>query len=573
MEQTEWFGGRLAQAKVEQRDTTFDELKKGLQLRPGREVVLIVGGLGHPPSQPGDGPSGDGGEPSHPSEQQGEAPAQNQAAPQPQAGLDAVDVQVVSPAGTPKANLEFELTLPNGEKRAGKTDASGKLHLDSVAKGKCQLSLPDVKDAPAAAAGRIAYKDGVAIPTGSPAVVEVPAAVHRARLSGIHFETAKTFLLPTAMNGIRQLKSLYDSFGQDLAVLCSGHTDTVGAADYNRGLSEERADSIARFLQDDVEGWMKWYPGQPHSDHWGMREDQFMLATVVDGSGAPYYQDRVDGKSGANTRSAVKRFQADHGLPASGIADGDTRRALVKAYMALEGTTLPQSAKLASHGCGFTHLEVPTGPNTAEERNRRVEIYLFEGDVTPAPQAPCPAGGCAEYPQWLAQMGVDVDLDAPPGKASISVTDEGGAPVAGADVHLSGPLSFDAKSGADGVASFDAVVAGAYKAIAEKDGFDAADAPVAVTAGATASAVVKLGAKRVSLLVRVKDSANPPQPVQGAKISIDRPGAPQLVSATDGTARFDGLAPGNVTVTVVSRGVTRTSTVVLSAGARKGSQP
>ncbi|MGZ6143952.1 MAG: carboxypeptidase regulatory-like domain-containing protein, partial [Myxococcales bacterium] len=461
---------------------------------------------------------------------------------------------------------------PDGGKRAGKTGADGKLHLDGVAKGSCQLSLPDVKAAasPAAAAGRIAYADGVAIPTGTPAVVETPAAVHRARLSGIHFETAKTFLLPTAMNGIRQLRSLYDSFGADLSVLCSGHTDTVGAADYNRGLSEERADSVARFLQDDVEGWMKWYGGQPHSDKWGMREDQFMLATVKDPSGAPYYQDRVDGQGGTNTRNAIKHFQSDNGVSATGTADGDTRRALVKAYMSLEGTTLPAAAKLSSHGCGLTHLEVPTGPNTAEERNRRVEIYLFEGEVAPAPQTPCPAGGCAEYPQWLAAKGLDVDLDAPPGQAAITVTDASGKPIAGADVHLGGPMSFDAKSGADGVAAFDAVVPGAYQAVAVKDGFDAADAAVTVEAGAKAAVSLKLPAMLIALKVVVEDTLSPPNPVPGATVTIDRPGAPQLVSAADGVVRFEGLAPGPVTVTIVSRGVKKQVNVVLG-GAGGGS--
>jgi hypothetical protein len=70
-----------------------------------------------------------------------------------------------------------------------------------------------------ASAGRVRYKSGLPIAIGSKPVVELPPRVHRGRLSGIHFETNKTFLLPSAMAGIRQLASIYKSFGTPSALV------------------------------------------------------------------------------------------------------------------------------------------------------------------------------------------------------------------------------------------------------------------------------------------------------------------------------------------------------------------
>src|SRR5205085_9164184 len=230
----------------------------------------------------------------------------------------------------------------------------------------------------------------------------------------------------------------------------------------------ERAQSIASFLTDDADGWVKFYDGQPFSDPWGVREDQFMLSTLAGDDGAPFLAGKVDGQLGSQTQAAYQKFQAAKGLKGTGMPNKDTRRALVIDYQAQDGTSLPKTAKLATHGCGFFHLQEETGPNVPNAQNRRVEIYLFEGDVTPAPQQKCPSGGCAEHAQWVASIESSVDLDAPPGTAAITVTDDQGKPLADAEVHLSGILVKDGKSGADGIASFDELVPGKYKAIADK---------------------------------------------------------------------------------------------------------
>ncbi len=386
--------------EIERRTVSREELKSGVKLSAGHNVVLIIGGLKR----------GRRAGPVKP-----EVPVKPDPVPTPHGSIE---VQIVSAAGAPQKNLEFKVTLPDGTRRTGHTNADGKIRLDNLPpQAQCTLLLPEVKAKQEEAAvqpGRVRYQPDLPVVAGQAAVVELPAKVHRAQLKGLHFETAKTFLLPSAMAGVRKLRAIYDNFGADLAVLVSGHTDTVGTADFNRGLSMERADSIARFLTQDVDGWMKFYDGPPFSDPWGVREDQFMLSTLTDGDGAPFLADQVDGKLGTRTQAAYKKFQAAKALKRTGLPSKDTRHALVTAYVALEGTTLPRGARLSSHGCGFSHLSVETGPGVDEPQNRRVEIYLFEGDVTPTPRALCPTSGCAEYPQWLARIDSTVDLDEAP---------------------------------------------------------------------------------------------------------------------------------------------------------------
>ena len=82
-------------------------------------------------------------------------------------------------------------------------------------------------------------------------VVELPPRVFRARLVGMLFETNKTFLLPSAMHGVRGLRRYYDQH-PGLSVLVTGHTDTAGSTAYNQGLSDERATTVAAYLTEHV---------------------------------------------------------------------------------------------------------------------------------------------------------------------------------------------------------------------------------------------------------------------------------------------------------------------------------
>jgi outer membrane protein OmpA-like peptidoglycan-associated protein/phage baseplate assembly protein gpV len=416
------------------------------------------------------------------------------AAPAADAAADELDVQIVNVKGTPQKNLDVQLTLPSdGGQKSGKTGDDGHFKLESLTvTGNAKLDIPDLTQAPAGAAsvqGRVRFvQGGVDVPIGKATVVEIPTRVHRARLRGMHFDTNKTFLLPSAMVGIRQLVKLYQNF-DDITGLVNGHTDKQGAADYNRGLSEERAKAIKAFLLDDADTWMTWYGSSRFSASWGVREDQQMLTAVADSDGNPFLaQPFTDGTLDDATKAAVTKFQHSQLITETGQPSQETRRGLVESYMKLEGTSLDKSSNLQMHGCGLTHPlpETASDPNPDQPLNRRVEVFLFEGDIDPKAVQPCPSGGCAEYAKWVAQKITDVDLDQPPGHLQVQVVDSSDAAVAGAQVHIAGVISDDATTDDSGTADFADLIPGSYRISASKDDAAADDLTIDVPSVAPA---------------------------------------------------------------------------------------
>lgn len=241
--------------------------------------------------------------------------------------------------------------------------------------------------------------------------VELPAQVLRFRMKGLMFDTDKTFLLPSAMQGIRQLVEVYDQHtSPSLAI--TGHSDRVGEPAYNLRLSDARAQAIAHFLRDEASAWLRGYDDQPHAKPWGALEDQHMLAAITDAeTEAPFYEGTVDGFFGAASTAAAKRFQSSRGLSVDGIPGPQTREALITDYMALDGTSLPETAEVDLLGCGEHHNAVPTDDGVDEPENRRVEIFLFDpGPATPACPETCPGDGCA-YEGWLADTVKTIDFE------------------------------------------------------------------------------------------------------------------------------------------------------------------
>jgi outer membrane protein OmpA-like peptidoglycan-associated protein len=254
----------------------------------------------------------------------------------------------------------------------------------------------------------IKYKPGgVTVAIGQSQDVSIPTRVFRGRATCMHFDTDKSFLLPSSMTGVRNIVQFYARH-LGMTMLVNGHTDLVGDAQYNLQLSLERANAVSAYLQNKVDDWLQWYQSPIQSKRWSYTEDQNMLATLTDSTGTPYYAGAVNGINDAATQVAAERFQTDNGLTADGQLGPDTRRVLVVKYMALDGTSLPIDAKLVIHGCGKFHPIDST--LTADQGNRRVEIFLFDGPVEPAPQDPCPSPGCSQYPQWVGNPLEDIDL-------------------------------------------------------------------------------------------------------------------------------------------------------------------
>ncbi len=256
---------------------------------------------------------------------------------------------------------------------------------------------------------------GIKLPIESGVVVRVaPNPVSRVRLVGMFFDLNKCFLLPFAMPGIQDVKDEYNQHPNS-NLLIVGHTDTSGDDESNLTLSLERAEAMEAYLTDRVDPWEAFFhDDKPAIKRWGTREVQLML-TVLPKGGTAFFDGKPDGKGNLATTEAITAFQESEGLEQDGIAGPITRKRMIEKYMDLDGTFVPNgpanNITVTTHGCGenFPAVHFENGAHSQEDR--RVELFFFDGPITPPP----PAGrkskkGSTEYPQWLAQVTETVDV-------------------------------------------------------------------------------------------------------------------------------------------------------------------
>lgn len=436
-----------------------------------------------------------------------------------------IEVQIVDALGRPQPSVSFDLAMPDGTTKSGSTAADGYLRFSGIeTPGIAKLVLPAYDAEKGSASGprtsgaQLYRAGGVDVAVGQASIVELQPRVYRGRLTGFLFDTDRTFVKPGALEGIRLVTRMYDEH-PGAEVLVSGHADTVGDPQYNRGLSSERAESVAAFLEDDVDTWLAWYQGKPSSHPWGTREDQYMLATIKDDTGAPFYAGPVGDGAGPQVIEATQRYQQARGLAVDGACGPQTRRALITDYMATDGTTLPAGTVIETHGCGESHPADPIGDNQSDAENRRVEVFFFEGPIDPPPVPSCPIpSGCAEYEQWKAKTVQSLELRDEPASIMITVTDENDAAVDGASVHASGPTSANATTSA-GRASIRDIAAGHYVLVAKKEGFLDATVEVDAAAGGVSVQIDMLSALDTAAFtfeVSVGGDAEPPPPSEDA---------------------------------------------------------
>lgn len=265
-------------------------------------------------------------------------------------------------------------------------------------------------------------KKGVKFKAGEPGQLKVIRA-QRARLIGMFFDLNKCFLLPSATLAIKSLVKTYDAHPQS-EVLIVGHTDTSGQEAYNETLSLERAEAVAAYLTDKVSEWETFFgEGKPNEKRWGLLEVQHMLTRLPEGKPA-HYAGTPNGANDAKHQTAVKAYQTEKGLKVDGIAGPNTRKALITDYMALDGTTLPKEASLTVHGCGENFPVQETGDSVRSPENRRVEIFFFDGPVTPPPEGKISKKGAKDYPEWLKAVQTTIDLSggaSPNGKPAVLI--------------------------------------------------------------------------------------------------------------------------------------------------------
>jgi hypothetical protein len=135
-----------------------------------------------------------------------------------------------------------------------------------------------------------------------------------------------------------------------------------------------------------------------------------LMLKRIQKDGLPFLPGAPDGKDGPATQAAVRSYQQSRSLKVDGIAGPQTRKSLVKDYMALAGANLPADAAVTVHGCGeaFPAAEVKDGAKSPQDR--RAEILFFEGDIQPKPPGETSKKGSKEYPQWIGGVTETVEL-------------------------------------------------------------------------------------------------------------------------------------------------------------------
>lgn len=214
-------------------------------------------------------------------------------------------------------------------------------------------------------------------------------------LQDVTFATDKSFVSPRnadALKGMVERIKEWKKEHPDGKMAIFGHTDAVGKEDYNKKLSERRANAIFALLVKDPDIWKGLY----NEEKWGLSSTQELLKFLGHDPGA------IDGKDGPKTQAAVKAFQSKKGLPANGNADEKTREALNVAFMeacnkeALVPKDFDSIDGKPFAGCSEFNLAEKTQGACAA--NRRVAVYLLKSNKNFPIQYPCNQGdiGCCK---------------------------------------------------------------------------------------------------------------------------------------------------------------------------------
>lgn len=304
------------------------------------------------------------------------------------------------------------------------------------------------------------------VDTETPFCISVQPYVFQVRATGTFFETNKTFLLPSALPGLREIRTIYEENSPG-TLLIVGHTDTSGDAKTNDPLSLDRAKSMAAYLSDEVDPWIAMYgDGVPQHQRWGTHEDTLMI-TALPGF-APknetpvqfYERTRFSGQKPSKT---------------------DMRKKLIQEYMDQDGANVKEAGldiDIVTHGCGENFPLDETGESLDEKpadgksdaQDRRVELFFFDKKLGVQPKVADGGSskkGSKEYPEWRkrAQQLREVKAEGEPRNRHVSVilfSNSGCVPLANREVQLTvrGGGSVSGKTDAEGFFAHGPVPAG-----------------------------------------------------------------------------------------------------------------
>jgi outer membrane protein OmpA-like peptidoglycan-associated protein len=290
-----------------------------------------------------------------------------------------------------------------------------------------------------------------------------------ARAFIVHYWFDKAFVEPCLRRALRDVAA-YAQAHPDQKMLIVGHTDLVGAADYNQSLSERRARGVFAYLtagrahDQSVAEWdtLRRAGGATNrlQDNWSVREYQHMLA------GLNYYGGPIDEKHGPRTDAAVRNFQQDHGLGVDGIVGDQTWHALIDAYLSGDALAIPESQFFPNCSgeivkwLGSGERDPVRNTEDAWRPNRRTEIAFIRASALPGkiappvhfdlpPPGPVNAGWCVGskgdpvvvFSRTTQQPNTFMIQPAEPGSVTVkgTMTFEDGSPAAGVQYVLTAP--------------------------------------------------------------------------------------------------------------------------------------
>ena len=233
--------------------------------------------------------------------------------------------------------------------------------------------------------------------------------VYMVELEDLHFHLDSAVVLPdrdpadavdaksgtelTALSVIRTCY-LYAEANPDKKLLCLGHTDRSGPADYNLKLSKQRAQNVWALMMGKRDEWTALCV-QRHV----VRDYQLILKWIANVCTWPDCDPGpVDGDHGQGTSKAIRAFKMRYNdayggsLADSAVVDKPTWEAFFKMYMVgLAGLMQMDESGLAKYrqmlnwlppewnGCGECHPITPdVAANYRSPIDRRVELLFFD---------------------------------------------------------------------------------------------------------------------------------------------------------------------------------------------------
>lgn len=210
---------------------------------------------------------------------------------------------------------------------------------------------------------------------------EQPEVLACVRFPGLAFDFDRSFLRPAAAEALKEVDAALAAHPTG-KLLILGHTDRVGAEQYNKDLADRRARATYAFITNDAGAWEELY----QQEGWGLEASQTILADLGHDPG------KIDGVMGPKTQAAMRAFL---GVTGDVPHDAAFRERLFLAYMTGKHDVQATPDRFVSRrfaGCGELNPLVPESAAEAanaapgNEANRRVVVYLLRD---PPPEVPC----------------------------------------------------------------------------------------------------------------------------------------------------------------------------------------